>query len=194
MQPRTLNRLQSWGETPKGVSAQESSVGPEGAQSIADGDGAKDAMPAIRRGIDGQLVVRSGGMQVPVRVWRCFPWSEPGRYVSLRDDRDDEVLLIRDLAELDPASCAVVESALREVSLVLEVIAVESVEEDFEMRCFRVLTRQGRRTFQTARDIWPRPEPDGSLLVEDVQGDIFRFPPREQLDARSQSQLWALLD
>jgi hypothetical protein len=61
-------------------------------------------------------------------------------------------------------------------------------------RRWKVRTRQGQRSFQTALDAWPRESPDGALLVEDVGGDLYRLPPAEELDAKSRKRVWAFLD
>lgn len=150
--------------------------------------------PRVARQPCGQLVVHLAGDTRPVHLRRCFPWSSPTQFLSLRDDESEEVLLVRDVSELDPGSRDAVEAALLEASMLLEIVAVTSVEEDFEMRCFEVQTRQGKRSFQTARDAWPRSGPRGGLLIEDVGGDIYWVPPRDQLDRRSQRLLWAFLD
>ena len=76
-------------------------------------------------------------------VRRCFPWSAPGRFVSLRDSDDEEVALVRDLAELEPESKGALERALLEAGFVLEVEGVEEVDDEIEIRTFRVRTRQG---------------------------------------------------
>ena len=49
----------------------------------------------LERRIDGQLWARTGGREVRVQVHRCFPWSAPGRFVSLRDAEKEEVALVR---------------------------------------------------------------------------------------------------
>jgi hypothetical protein len=68
------------------------------------------------------------------------------------------------------------------------------VEEDFELRCFKVETPQGPRAFQTALDAWPRETPDGGLLIEDVAGDVFRIEDPATLDPRSRELVWELVD
>jgi hypothetical protein len=57
-------------------------------------------------------------------------------------------------------------------------VRVEDVYEDFEIRCWKVQTRQGRRTFQTSRDSWPRKMPNGDFLVQDMAGICPGFPRR----------------
>ena len=44
----------------------------------------------LTRRPDGRLWAEQRGDARPVSVRRCFPWSEPARYVSLRDDDEEE--------------------------------------------------------------------------------------------------------
>ena len=148
----------------------------------------------VERGADGRLWASVGGGAVPVKLVRCFPWSSPSRFLSLRDEDDEEVALVRGLDELDPESREVLAGALLEAGFVLDVVGVDEIEEDFEVRRWTVRTRQGKRRFQTALDAWPRPAPGKGLLVEDVAGDLFRIPPPADLDARSRKLVWAFLD
>jgi hypothetical protein len=146
-----------------------------------------------RRG-DGQLWAVLGSRAAPVWVRRCFPWTAPARFVSLRDGEEEEVALVRDLDELEPDSRRALETALLEAGFVLEVEAVESVEDEIEIRTFRVRTRQGPRRFQTLRDEWPRPMPGGGVLLRDVAGDLYLVRDPGALDRTSRERLWALLD
>ena len=148
----------------------------------------------LERGSDGQLWARRGEIARPVRVTRCFPWSEPSRYLSLRDGDDEEVALIHDLGELGPDSRHALAESLIEAGFVLQVEGVEEVEEEIEIRTFRVRTRQGVRSFQTLRDEWPRQMPGGGVLIRDVVGDLYFVPNPASLDEKSRKLLWAFLD
>lgn len=149
---------------------------------------------ALESCTDGQLAFLRGGERIPVRVHRCFPWSEPGRFLSLRDEKDKELALIEDLAALDAASREVLELAQAEAGFVLEVERIVSAEEVFEIRHFKVVTKQGPRTFQTKLDEWPREVPRGGYLLKDVSGDLYHIPAPETMDERSQTILWGLVD
>jgi hypothetical protein len=148
----------------------------------------------LERRVDGQLWASYRGEQKPVWVSRCFPWSEPFRFISLRDADDEEFVLVRDPEQLDRRSRAALETSLAEAGFVLEIIGVESCEEEVEIRRWVVLTRQGRRSFQTRRDEWPRDIPGGGLLISDVSGDLFHVPDSQALDAKSRALLWAFVD
>jgi len=149
----------------------------------------------LRATPDGRLVAVVGdGAPVAVRLRQCFPWSEPHRHLSLRDREDREVALVDDPAALaDEESRLALEQALAEAGFVLEVTRVVAIDEEVEIRNWRVETRHGPRTFQTHLDDWPRLLPLGGLLVRDVAGDLYRLdPPR--MDAHSRALLWAFVD
>jgi hypothetical protein len=148
----------------------------------------------LERGADGRLWASTGLRVQPVLVRRCFPWTAPARFVSLRDADEEEVALVRDLAELDPESRAALEVSLVEAGFVLEIAAVDDVDDEIEIRTFRVRTRQGPRRFQTLRDEWPRPLPGGGILLRDVAGDLYLVRDPQSLDPASRAKLWALVD
>jgi hypothetical protein len=129
-----------------------------------------------------------------VTVRRCFPWSEPARFVSLRDDEEEEFALVEDLADLDSASRAALEAALAEAGFVFRVTAIRDVDEEVEIRVWRADTAQGPRRFQTRLDDWPRELPGGGILIRDVAGDLYHVPDPRALDRRSRQLLWAFVD
>ena len=149
---------------------------------------------ALRTGIDGRLVVISEGRNIPVRIRQCFPWSEPHRHISLRDEEEEEVALVEDPAGLDEISRQALEQALSEAGFVLDVTHVVDVEEEVEIRQWTVETRQGSRSFQTHLDAWPRLLPGGGLLIRDVAGDLYRLREPAKMDKRSRDLLWAFVD
>lgn len=148
----------------------------------------------LRIAADGRLVVIMDRTNVPVRLRQCFPWSEPHRHISLRDEDDEEVVLIDDPSALDAASRQALEQALAEAGFVLDVRRVVDIEEEVEIRVWKVETAQGERTFQTHLDAWPRPLPGGGLLIRDVAGDLYRLRDPAAMDKRSRQLLWAFVD
>lgn len=152
------------------------------------------ARPLLERGPDGQLRVTLDGRSRNVRVARCFPWSARTRFVSLRDDERREVLLVDDPASLDRLSRETLENALIEADFVLEIERILGIDEEIEIRCWQVLTSQGRRRFQTRRDEWPRVVPGGGVLVRDVAGDLYVIRDPSALDAASRGKLGVFVD
>ena len=148
----------------------------------------------LERRADGQLWAVSNGDERAVRLHRCFPWSEPSRYLSLRDTENEEFALVRSLDDLEPTSRDVLLDAIAEVGFVLEVERITGVEEEIEIRTWKVETRQGPRSFQTRLDDWPRDVPGGGILIRDVAGDLYHVADTDKLDAKSRTWLWAFLD
>jgi hypothetical protein len=143
---------------------------------------------------DGRLLVNCDGQQISVRLRQCFPWSEPHRHLSLRDDTEREVALIDDPANLGPASRRALEDALAAAGFVLVVTRVVGVDEEVEIRHWSVETVHGARTFQTHLDDWPRTLPGGDLLIRDVAGDLYRLANPRGMDRKSRELLWAFVD
>ncbi len=150
--------------------------------------------PTLRTAPDGRLVIIADDRPIAVRLRQCFPWSEPGLHLSLRDDEDREVAIVDDPAQLDDESRRALEQAIAEAGFVLEVTRVLSIEEEVEIRQWTVETQQGGRSFQTHLDDWPRILPSGGLLIRDVAGDLYRFSSPNTMDKKSRELLWAFVD
>src|SRR3989442_4346299 len=148
----------------------------------------------LERRADGRLWAMRAGEERPVWVRRCFPWSDPGRFLSLRDDAEKEFALVRDPAELDAESRRVLEAALVAAGFVFEITRVVAIDEEVEIRHWRVETRQGMRAFQTRLDDWPRLLPHGGLLIRDLAGDLYHLADPERLDRKSRDLLLAFVD
>lgn len=148
----------------------------------------------LERRSDGQIWARIGGEERAVRVHRCFPWSEPGRFLSLRDTDDEEFALVSSIVDLDGGTRRVLEGAVAEAGFVLEVTRIDEVEEEVEIRSWKVDTRQGERSFQTRLDDWPTEVPGGGIVIRDVAGDLYHVADPERMDARSRRWLWAFVD
>ena len=154
---------------------------------------ASDIMEIKRLG-DGRLSVYQNNSATQVKVCLCFPWTKPGRYISLRDEKNNEIAFIKDINELEPLSQQVVAQAMAEAGFVLQIQSVESLKAEFEIRNWRVTTRQGSCTFQTELDDWPRLLPDGGMLIKDVAGNLFHIADPKALDEKSRKILWAFID
>ena len=148
----------------------------------------------LERRADGQLWAELNGNRRAVRVHRCFPWSEPGHFLSLRDADNEEFALVGSPDDLDETSRLALEAALVEAGFVLEVMRITDVDEEVEIRTWKVETRQGARTFQTRLDDWPAEVPGGGIVIRDVAGDLYHVVSPEDLDARSRKWLWAFVD
>lgn len=152
--------------------------------------------PGIRltTGLDGRLEIVTESGRQPVTVRRCFPWSEPSRYIALLNEDEEEAGLVEAPALLDAVSREALERALADAGFVLTVTRLFSVDEEVEIRHWRVETAHGPRSFQTRLDDWPRTLPNGNVLIRDVAGDLYLIPREAKLDAVSARLLWAFVD
>jgi Domain of unknown function (DUF1854) len=148
----------------------------------------------LERGEDGRLTAVVGETRHVVHVGRCFPWSEPMSFLSLRDDDGNEIALVRHPSDLEESSRRALEDALAEADFVFDVTSVIAIDEEVELRDWRVCTRQGDRSFQTRLDDWPRTLPGGGLIIRDVTGDLYKLGDPRTMDRRSRSLLWAFVD
>lgn len=143
---------------------------------------------------DERLLARRDGRSAVVSIRQAFPWSDPRRYLSLRDKDDEEFAFVADPASLRDSSRVALEAALVIAGFVMTVTRVASIEEEVEVRHWQVETEQGNRCFQTRLDDWPRALPDGGILVRDVAGDLYHVPDPDALDRPSRKLLWAFVD
>lgn len=150
--------------------------------------------PVLRLGVDGELQLWRGREALAVTVRRCFPWSQPGECLSIRNQENEEVMFIANSKTLDEKSQEALQAALRESGFFFRVRQILEAREEFELRHWVVETDQGRRRFQTRLDEWPRELPGGELLVRDLYGDVYQMSKPSALDAKSRELLWAFVE
>ncbi|MDJ0807209.1 MAG: DUF1854 domain-containing protein [Gammaproteobacteria bacterium] len=131
---------------------------------------------------------------IPVQARPCFPWSEPERFITLRDFENSELGLVEDPAALDADSQLALQLGLSASGFVFRIERVDAVDVEFEIRNWKVKTEQGKQVFQTRLDEWPRHMPGGGFLLRDVAGDMFYIPSVNDLDARSRELLSGYID
>jgi hypothetical protein len=151
-------------------------------------------MPQLNCNEAGQLLLQGNGGTVPVRPVVCFPWSEPDSYISLRNEAGLEVGFVHSTAELDHSSRQALETTLRQTRFVFEVIAINNIEDEFELRTWLVETRQGPRSFQTKLDEWPRALENGAVIIRDVAGDFYQISDPMAMDPASRKLVWAFME
>src|SRR5438046_8710029 len=77
---------------------------------------------------------------------------------------------------------------------VFKVTQVTAIEEEVEIRHWRVETVQGTRSFQTRLDAWPRLLPHGGLLLRDVAGDLYHGAAPAAPGQQNRPRLLAVVD
>ena len=129
-----------------------------------------------------------------VTVLRAFPLSDPDRYLSLRNEKNEELGLIADPSGLDPDSRAIVAAELQRRYVTPVIRRILSLRERFEIIECRVETDRGICQFsaRNLRESVLRPSP-GRYILTDVDGNRFDLPNLHALPAASQALLLAHL-
>lgn len=125
-----------------------------------------------------------------VQVYRCFPLTDPNRYISVRDAMNREIGLISDLSELPPESQKVVKEELERRYLIPVVKRIISIKERMGILMWEVESERGYRRFLTraSQEGIEQPEPHRCVLV-DLDGNRYYIPDITALDPISFSLL-----
>lgn len=146
---------------------------------------------------DGQkklTLVRPGRDDVrDVRLRRAFPWSNNGQFISVRSSEGSEVLMIEDVAALEPGLRETVERYLAATVLIPRITRVEAIDVRFGYQEWRVETDRGPVAFRVQEREDIRFLPDGRYSVKDAEGNVYELPPRETLDEHSRRALGPLI-
>ncbi len=147
---------------------------------------------SITRNEAGQLTVCLEGRDEPIpdaRVARCFPWSLPETYISIRNKDGKEVALLKTLAELDPASRAIVQQELHDKVFNPRITRIVEHKTEFGVTSITAQTDRGPVTFQirTRDDI--RILSTTRLLFRDADGNTYEVADLLALDPASQEFL-----
>ena len=136
---------------------------------------------------DGTVTLHREGMDdvKDVRFRRAFPWSKARQYISVRDEKGKEQLMIDSLDALPADQRTVVETWLDRNSFIPVVKRVDKVDTDFGYQEWHVETDRGRLTFRVQEREDVRFLPDGRFSIKDVDGNIYAMPKLSQLDQKS---------
>lgn len=129
-----------------------------------------------------------------VAIYRAFPFTFGDRYLSVRDKDDNELGIIRSLAEFDRKTQALLREELERRYFVPVITRIERIKEEFGYVYWDVETDRGPRRF-TVRGIQQSVLSVGPdrLLIIDVDGNRFEIPKLSALDQKSIRLLETLL-
>lgn len=152
-------------------------------------------MPNLRwESNSGRLFLLKDGREIYVKIKPCFPWVDGLQYLSLRNKKGDEVAFVEHPEALEVGSYQALLESLKEASFYFNVLRIESMDEEFELRTWLVETLQGMRKFQTKLTDWPRTLNGSLYIIQDVQKDLFVIEDIHQLDGKSQKIFWPFTD
>lgn len=151
-------------------------------------NGGDRTIERIERNDAGKLVVHFVGRDEPLvdaRLARYFPWSLPGAYISVRDADNHEVVMLKELDELDDASRELAEAELADKIFNPKILRIVSHKREFGVTTLHAQTDRGRVEFQFhGRDDIRILSPTRALF-RDVDGNTLELPDITQLDPLS---------
>jgi hypothetical protein len=143
----------------------------------------------------GKLTLRRPGHDdVPdVRIRRSFPWSRPGRFISVRNAEGKELMLIDDVNALGPIERGVIEESLRASVLIPKITRIDHVDVRFGFQQWNVQTDRGPIEFRVQEREDIRFMNDGRFSIKDADGNVYELAPLDKLDDHSRKAVEALI-
>src|SRR5437588_651375 len=149
----------------------------------------------LEKDAKGRLVLKRPGQDdvQDVRVRRVFPLTSATKFVSIRSSEGKELLLIDDLATLDPALRELIEEVLNGTSFIPQIQRVDDVDVRFGYQQWRVQTDRGPAEFRVQEREDIRFLSDRRFRIKDADGNVYELPPVHELDESSRKAMEALI-
>ena len=125
-----------------------------------------------------------------VTAARALPFSQPERFISIRDEEDKELGIIGDLADFPEDQRALVREALRLRYFTPRILEIRSVKEKMGSLYLDVRIEGGERVFAVkdySRDL--RAIDERRLMIVDVEGNRYIIEDLGALDIRSRRRI-----
>lgn len=137
-----------------------------------------------------------GGTEPSVLEPRClFPISAPGFFISLLNEKGEEMAMIKDLSNLETESAKAVSDCLDEYYLIPKILHVFSVKDQYGTLVWNAETDRGMVTFcvkDRHSDIKLLPGTT-RLMVRDSNDNRYEIPDTEKLDPKSHHLLFSYI-
>ena len=146
----------------------------------------------VERNGAGQLVVFVEGRSEPyvdARVARCFPWSVPDTYVSVRNKDGKEIALLRGLDGLEDQARKLIEEELRDKVFNPRILRILDFKSEFGVTSITAQTDRGKVTFQVRTRDDVRVLSPTRALFRDADGNTYELADLTALEDRFQKQL-----
>jgi hypothetical protein len=140
---------------------------------------------------DGRLVFidADGHRHAGVVPVRCFPLTDPERWLALCDRHGKELVLITNPAELPTETAAVLGDYRRRHEFFPQIERIEQITVRPDAVEWRVTTDRGAHSFQIRSDDDVRRLSPQTVLVIDAAGTHYRIADVAKLDAASRKLL-----
>jgi hypothetical protein len=139
---------------------------------------------------NGLLYATVGGEEKRVTLFRQFPFDLLWEYVSVLDEDECELGIIRSISSFDDETKALLEKELKKRYYTVTVTAILSVKERFGFSYWQVRTEEGVKKFTLRDTMRSISSVNGSrVFFTDVDGNRYEIPDLAALDAKSRKSL-----
>lgn len=136
------------------------------------------------------LTLADGTVFEPLEPRRLFPVNRPDEYITLLDDNNAEVAIIRAISDIDKASRETIRASLDDFYLIPHITHVISVSEKYGNLHWCVDTDRGIKEFDIRnRNTDIRVYDDGRIRVRDSDDNRYMIEDFNTLDAHSKKLL-----
>lgn len=127
-----------------------------------------------------------------VCVCQTFPFTQPGKFISLRenDEKGREIGIIEDMSKLDEASRALIEEQIKLRCFMPVITKIVNVKDKYGFAYFDVLTDRGECRFTAhifSGDIINLG--DKRIIMKDVDGNRFEIPDLSKLSSSERKMI-----
>lgn len=120
-----------------------------------------------------------------ISVFRAFPFTEPERYISIResDEKQKEIGIIEDLAQLKEEDAVLIRSQAEMRYFTPVIQKVRKIKEEYGYSYWDVETDRGHCTFTTDNNGVAKLS-DTRLIISDISGNRFEIPDTNLLSTK----------
>ena len=130
------------------------------------------------------LIFHDGTVISGLEPRRLFPITDTGHYISLLDDKEKEIALIRNVADLDEASRQVLEDCFREYYMIPKISQVLEIHDKFGVLEFKVRIRNRHSDIKNLNG-------SGRIVIRDSNDNRYEIPCFDDLDRHSKRCLFS---
>lgn len=139
---------------------------------------------------NGLLYLTLNGERQRATLFRQFPFDLLWEYISVLDEEERELGIVRDISIFLDETRALLERELKKRYYTVTVTKILSVKERFGFSYWRVITTEGEWKFTLRDTMKSIASVNGSrVFFTDVNGNRFEIPDMSQLDSKSRKSL-----
>ena len=139
-------------------------------------------------GQNGNLAIRykNGKVRNGLKPRRLFPLTNKYEYISLIDQNDEEVGIIRDLRSLDNDSRNSIQMSLDRYYVLPRILKIVRIEEKYGVGNWLVITDKGEKSFEVLNySVNIKRLGRGHLVIVDSDDNRYEIPDYRRLDKTS---------